>query len=109
MAQLFAESAGYGSEFPTSGELLCAGGTAVGFMDGDSALWQLSVNLDPTTVERVLDAIAARGGRFADIVTAAGDPESEKAKARRVALEEWERYRDQGAFALIAREAGYQP
>jgi hypothetical protein len=27
MAQLFVESAGYGSEFPTSGEMLCAGGS----------------------------------------------------------------------------------
>jgi hypothetical protein len=78
-------------------------------MDGDSAVWQLSVNLDPATVELVLEAIAARGGQFADIVTAARDPKSEQAKARRVALEEWELDREQGAFALIARESGYQP
>lgn len=109
MAQLFVESSGYGSEFPTSGAMLCAGGSPVGYMDGDSAQWRLSVSLSPATTERVLDAIAARGGRFADIVTAARDPESPQGKARREALGRWQEERDQHAFAVIALEAGYAP
>ena len=108
MAQLFVQSTGYGSDIPTSGAMLCAGNTPPGFMDGDSAHWELSVGLDRPTIEQVLDAIAERGEPFADIVTAARDPESPQGKARRDALEEWERDRDEGAFALIAREAGYE-
>jgi hypothetical protein len=108
MAQLFVESTGYGSDIPTSGAMLCAGNTAPGFMDGDSAQWELSVGLDQATTELVLDSIARRGGQFAEIVTAAREPESPQGKARRAALEQWEQERDQGAFALIAREAGYE-
>ena len=53
-------------------------------------------------------AIGQRGSHFADIVTAARDPESSEGRARRAALHQWEHDRDQNAFDLIAHEAGYE-
>ena len=107
LAQLFIEAALHGRDgIPTAGAMLCAGGPPVGFMDGDSAEWKLAVDLEPVTVDLALDAIAERGGRFADIVTAARDPQSPQGMARSAAIEKWEQERDEDAFALIAREAG---
>jgi len=108
LAQLFVEAALHDRNgIPTAGAMLCAGGTSVGFMDQDSSEWRLDVGLDRATVELVLDAIAERGGRFAEIVAAARDPQSLQGQARRLALAEWEQDRNQFAFGLVESEAEY--
>ncbi|WP_406077284.1 hypothetical protein [Micromonospora sp. NBC_00858] len=61
----------------------------------DSSEWTLQLALEPPVVNAVLDVLAGRGPRLAEIVEAARRPDSPAGLARRARLEQWER--DRGA------------
>jgi hypothetical protein len=63
--------------------------TRMGWGDEDSSEWRLELNLAPDVIDAVLDVLAERSPRLADIVTAARDPASPAGVARRAALGEW--------------------
>ena len=58
----------------------------------DLSDWRLQLDLEPATIDAVLDLFAQRGPRLCDIVTAARDPESPAGLARRAAVEQWEQH-----------------
>jgi hypothetical protein len=91
LAELFVEAStndSNGVGIPGS-RLAAATETGMSWGTDDSSEWRLELDLSPDVVDAVLEALAERGPRFRDIVTAARNPTSPAGVARRAALEEW--------------------
>ncbi|OBH86160.1 hypothetical protein A5680_06100 [Mycobacterium sp. E2989] len=91
LAQLFVEaSINNFNGVSVPGSRLAAGAEApLDFGDADSSEWILKVDLDEDFTKVVLDSLAQRSPRLAEIVTAAREPDSPAGLARRAALEAW--------------------
>ncbi|WP_137876274.1 hypothetical protein [Rhodococcus sp. Q] len=83
LAQLFIEaSKTLGERTGVSGDQLAAGIVEDNFSFGVAAGWDLTLNITPDVVEKVLDRLA-EDEEFADLVAAARDPESKAAPRAR--------------------------
>lgn len=94
VAQLFVEAGMNNTNgVGVPGSFLCAAarmGWGSGYLDLDSSEWQLELNLAQAVIDAILDVIAEREEPLlCEMVTAARDPASPAAVARREALEEW--------------------
>jgi hypothetical protein len=92
LTQLFVEVAVGGLEGDIAGDYLMAGMDIPELMIGayESSEWTFDLGLNQSMTEAVLDRIVERGGRPADVVTAAREPNSPPGQARRTALEAFE-------------------
>lgn len=90
MAQLFVEASINGR----NGDLIAGSYLVAGkqidedqsMCSYDTSEWHLSLDHEPAVIDGVLDLLARRGPEFSDVVTAARDPKSRAARARRRAL-----------------------
>jgi hypothetical protein len=97
LTQLFVEASlgGHNGEDVAGSRLIdYAYGSPPWFGYNDSSMWTLELALEPSVVNAILDLMADRGPRLAEIVEAAQNPDSPAGHARRAWLEQQEQERE---------------
>ncbi|SCL26107.1 hypothetical protein GA0070624_3239 [Micromonospora rhizosphaerae] len=96
LAQLFVEAStgGHNGEAVPGSRLVEVDQENPIFGCYDSSEWTLQLELEPPMVDAILDVLADRSPRIAEIVEAARNPESPAGLARKAWLEQWEQDRE---------------
>ncbi|MEU4712357.1 hypothetical protein AB0F73_01610 [Micromonospora purpureochromogenes] len=96
LAQLFVEASteGHNGEVVPGSRLIEADQENPIFGCYDSSEWTLHLALEPPMVDAILDVLADRSPRLAEIVEAARNPESPAGLARKAWLKQWEQDRE---------------